>query len=290
MNTRTHLMTDIVRPIALAWVCVTFGSFAALVLKATVGLHISKLTASAITFLVAASGAFALFPKILKQPFGAVELPTYLRRIGFYFPKTAWKHILLGVLLAIITLCGMLVGSLFTGRYTFDPDTINLTQILFSLNPGIWEEFFFRGLIMFICIRLTGSIRRAALLQILLFGLAHIKGVDLWSWVDVLSVMILAAAFTYTAWKTRTLVAGIVFHFLHDAFLFVPQLPGTETTSTVEKLAFFGCLWLAVGLVFLLVKLAAERLGVTAEEPLYVVEKVRTNRHQTTQAEHAHDR
>ena len=196
MKTRTHFMTEIVRPIALAWVCVTFGSLVALVLKITIDLQISKLTASAISFIVGGFCAFALFPKILKQPFGAVGLSTYLRRLGFYLPKRAWKHILLGLLLAVLTLCGMLVGSLLTGRYVFNPDTVNITQILFSLNPGIWEEFFFRGVIMFICIRLTASVRRAAMLQILLFGLAHIKGMDLWSWVDVLSVMIIAVAFT----------------------------------------------------------------------------------------------
>jgi hypothetical protein len=86
--------------------------------------------------------------------------------------------------------------------------------------------------------------------------------------------MVIAVAFTYTAWKTRTLVAGIVFHFLHDAFLFVPQLPGTDVFTVSENIIFYGCLWLAVALWLILVKAASERFGVMAEDPLYTLEKV----------------
>ena len=274
MNSKVNLRVDIVRPIALAWVCITFGSLVSLVLKLTIGVRISKLTASAVTFLVAVLCAFLLFPKILQQPFGKLDLRSYLRRLGFYVPKGAWKHIALGTLLAALTLAGMLIGSLLSGRYALDPETINITQILLSLNPGIWEEFFFRGVIMFVFIKLTGSIGRAALLQVAVFGLAHVKGLDLWSWVDLISVMVIAGAFTYTAWKTRTLIAGITFHFLHDAFLFVPQLPGTESTSVVEKLAFYSCLWLAVAVGQVLVKVTSERMTVRAENELYALEKL----------------
>jgi len=71
-----------------------------------------------------------------------------------------------------------------------------------------------------------------------LFGLLHIRGFGLWAWVDVISVMILAIAFTYTAYKTRTLVAAIVFHFLHDTFLFLPQVPGGGSIGVFENITF----------------------------------------------------
>jgi membrane protease YdiL (CAAX protease family) len=170
----------------------------------------------------------------------------------------------------------MLIGSLLTGRYVLDWSTVNLTQILFSINPGIWEEFFFRGVIMLSLLGITGSVKKAAFIQIVLFGLTHIKGTDLW--VDVISVMVIAIGFTYTAWKTRTLVAGIVFHFLHDAFLFLPQVPGAEYIGVLENVAYFGSLWVMVGVGCMLTKFSSDRLGVKADEELYTLDVVPSQR------------
>jgi hypothetical protein len=64
--------------------------------------------------------------------------------------------------------------------------------------------------------------------------------------------MILAAVFVYTAYKTRTLIAGIVFHFLHDALLYLVQVPGGEYIGFGENLAFFLALWLMAGVACLL--------------------------------------
>jgi membrane protease YdiL (CAAX protease family) len=274
MISKSDLMKDVVRPIALSWVFVSFGSLVALILEMFLDLEVPTLYASGITFVFAAFAAFYLFPRKLKAPFGDMDLSEYLHRLGFYLPKNAWKHILLGAILALCTLSGMLIGSLLTGRYVLDWSTVNLTQILFSINPGIWEEFFFRGVILLILLGITGSVKTAAILQIVLFGLTHIKGMDLLAWVDVISVTVIAVGFTYTAYKTRTLVAGIVFHFLHDAFLFLPQVPGAEYIGVLENVAHFGLLWVMVGVGCMLTKFSSDRLGVKAEEELYSLEQV----------------
>jgi membrane protease YdiL (CAAX protease family) len=268
MTTR-RFMTDTVRPVALALIAVGFGSLLALILRVFLGLDLPRLYATGITFLFAALAAFYLFPRRLKLPFGHVGVSEYLRRLGFCLPRGAWKHALLGALLAACTLSGMLIGSLLSGRYQVDWSTVNVVQTVFSINPGIWEEFFFRGVVMLLLLRATRSLWRAVLIQILVFGLAHIKGLDLWAWVDVISVMIIAVAFTYTAYKTRTLVAGIVFHFLHDALLFLPQLPGGEYVGVLENAAYFGSLWVMVGVACVLVWISSDRLGVKAEAELY---------------------
>ena len=183
----------------------------------------------------------------------------------------------LGILLAICTLSGMLIGSLLTGRYELDWSTVSVSHTIFSINPGIWEEFFFRGVIVFIVLRAVRSVQRAMAIQIVLFGLTHIKGTDLAAWADVLTVLILAAGFTYTAYKTRTLIAGIVFHFLHDAFLFLPQVPGVELFGVSEYIAFNLSLWIMVGVGCLFTKIASERLGVKAEDALYSFKKIPTD-------------
>ena len=278
MISKGDFMKNVVRPIALSWVFVSFGSLLAFFLEVFLDLEIPKLCASGITFVFAAFAAFYLFPQKLKAPFGDMDLSEYLQRLGFYLPRNVWKHVLLGFFLALLTLSGMLIGSLLTGRYELDWSTVDITQILFSINPGIWEEFFFRGVILLILLGITGSVKRAAILQIVIFGLTHIKGTDLWSWVDVISVMVIAVGFTYTAYKTRTLVAGIVFHFLHDAFLFLPQVPGSEYIGVLENVAHFGSLWVMVGVGCILTKFSSDRLGVKADEELYRLEVVPSQR------------
>jgi len=211
MIAKSDFLKNVVRPIAVSWVAISFGSFLALILEMSLDLEVPTLVASGITFAFAACSAFYLFPQKLKAPFGDMDLSDYLHRLGFYLPRNAWKHFLLGFVLALCTLSGMLIGSLLTGRYELDWGTVKFSHILFSINPGIWEEFFFRGVIVIVLLRITGSLRQAALIQIVLFGLTHIKGTDLSAWADVLTVMVLAVGFTYTAYKTRTLVAGIFF-------------------------------------------------------------------------------
>jgi membrane protease YdiL (CAAX protease family) len=281
MISKSELRKDIVRPIAIALVSVAFGSLIGLLIEIILDREISKLLISLITFIFAALSAFYLFPKVIKSPFRNVSWSEYMHRLGFYLPPRAWKHALLGVVLAGCTLSGMLLGSLLTGRYELDWDKINISQILFSINPGLWEEYFYRGVIMFVLISATRSVRQSALIQIVLFGLTHIKEFDTWALVDVLSVMILAVAFTYTALKTRTLVAGIVFHFLHDAFLFLPQVPGGEYVGFIENFAFYASLWLMVGVSCVLIKFAVDRLAVRADQELYTLEYIQSGQETT---------
>ncbi len=262
-------MKKTIRPIGLALLFTVFGFLLRLLLRMFLDIEISVLLASVVNFVLAGIGALLLFPRRLKEPFGEVDSSEYLRRLGFYFPPHVWRHILLGMVLALCTLGGMLVGSIMTGRYVLDWSNIDLSHVVFSLNPGVWEEFYFRGVIMLVLILGGMSVRRAALIQVLLFGLAHIKGTGVWVWLDVFTVILLGAAFTYSAHKTHTLVAGIVFHFLHDALLFVVQVPGAELFGFSEGAMFYGSLWIMVGVVCLLTKVASEKLGVRAQEELY---------------------
>ena len=228
--------------VALGWPMV--GFLFCLIFEMLFDIKIPRLISSVINFAVACFGLFYLFPKLYHAPFGQIPLQEYLQRLGIFLPPKAWQHVLLGILLAGCTLSGMLAASILTGRYALDWSEINLTQIVFSLNPGIFEEVFYRGIIMMLLLRMTKSLQKAAFWQIVIFGVAHIKGFDLETLVDVISVMFLAVAFTFSAYKTRTLLAGMVFHFLHDALLFFVQVPGGEYQGLQENVLFYSLLWL----------------------------------------------
>jgi membrane protease YdiL (CAAX protease family) len=272
MSKSNHFMKDIVRPIALTWVFVAPGFFLRILLRMALDIEMPILYASVLNFALSAFGAFVIFPRLLGQPFGKIEVSNYTRRLGFYLPHNTRKHLILGVALALFTLGGMLASSILTGRYVLDWSTVTLSHIVFSINPSVWEELFFRGIIMFVLLKHTKSLPRAALIQVILFGLTHIKGMDLWSWFDVVSAMILGLAFTYTAYKTRTLIAGIVFHFIHDAFLFLVQVPNATQIGFAENLTFFAFLWIMAGVGCLLARAAADVLGVQARTELYRIE------------------
>jgi membrane protease YdiL (CAAX protease family) len=254
---------------AAAWPAV--GLLLAMVLGMIFKVKFSRLESALIGLPVGFLGALYIFPIVNQVPFGAVPLREYLRRIGFYLPANAWRHALLGVVLAGCTLTGMVVASLLTGRYVLDWSQINLGQIVFSLNPGFLEEIFYRGIVVMLLLPLTRSLTKALIGQIVIFGLAHIKSLDGWALFDVVSVMVLAIAFTYSAYKTRSLLAGIVFHFLHDALLFFVQVPGGSYQGWQENLIFYALLWLMVGVACFVIWYATERLHVRGESELYVL-------------------
>jgi membrane protease YdiL (CAAX protease family) len=272
------LIRKTVRPVAATVVAPVAGFVLIYLLELVLDFELSRLASSLVNLAVVAPIAFLLFPQRLGIPFGQVATRIFLRRVGLYFPDNGWIQIRLGIFLALITLSGILSASMLTGRYTPDPSTINLPHLVFSLNPGLWEELFYRGVLMLWLLRRTGSMKRSVAIQVILFGLMHIKGSDLAALVDVLSVMVLAAGFTYVAFKTRTLLAGIAFHFLHDALLFFVQVPGGVYTGVREQALFYGLLWLSVAAVCGLVKLATDKLGARAPAELYVAGSTRSNK------------
>lgn len=268
------LLRDTVRPVALTFIAPVMGFLLILAVEVLMETEISKLLSSVVNLFVVALVAFVLFPKRLGIPFGRIETREFLRKAGFYFPDHAWKHLVLGLILALCTLSGMLVASILTGKYTMNASTINLPHVVFSLNPALWEELFYRGVLMFLLLRLTRSLKLAFVIQVVLFGAAHIKGVDIWALVDAFSVIVLAIGYTYVAYKTRSLLAGVVFHYFHDAFLFFVQLPDGIYTGVTENAMFYGILWLMIGIGCVITKLAVDKIGVRAPTELYNLEGV----------------
>lgn len=232
-------------------------------------IELSAVLNAIIAFIVYLIIAMILYPKILGIPFGILSPSEFARKIGFYIPQNAAKHVLLGIFLAICTLSGMLIGSILTGRYIVDFSNITLSHTLFSVVPGVWEEVFYRGILMIILLKTIKKVEPAFGIQCIIFGLLHIKQFDFWGIIDVFSVMIIAIGFTYAAYKTHCLLAGIVFHFLHDALLFLVQVPGGEYLGWIENVTFYIPLWIMVGVGCLITKLASEKFNITTKMALY---------------------
>jgi len=97
----------------------------------------SRITKSLFNFAVTSFFAFFILPRKRGIPFGKVSIGEFLGRFGIYRSEKLVGHILLGVILAALSLSGMLVESMLSGLYVFDQSTIDVTQIVFSVNPGL---------------------------------------------------------------------------------------------------------------------------------------------------------
>jgi membrane protease YdiL (CAAX protease family) len=258
-----------IRAIALSVLFSSIGFVFSFLVKKGLNIDLSKLDLSIIAFIVTSISAFLLFPKVFKIPFGKISIKDFIYKIGLYPSKKIFGFILIGVVAALTTLSAMLIGSIITGRYEFDSSTINLAHSIFSLTPGIFEEVFYRGIIMIVLVRMTKSIKKAALIQVLIFALAHIKGFDFISIVDIFSVLIIAAGFTYLAYKTKSLIPGIVFHYLHDTFLFSVQIPGGEYIGFRDNALFYSILWISIGVVIIITKQLSEKYHIINKYNFY---------------------
>ncbi len=260
-----------IRPVIISMVAPIFGIIIFAVIAIAFKVNIPKLYISIANLLIVSFIALYLFPKVLGIPFGKIQPEEFIKRICVFPSNNVYKHIILGIVLAVCSLSGILIATILTGEYKFDPSTINVTQIIFSLNPGIWEEFFFRGVIMILLLSLTKSIRTSSIIQIVLFGIMHIKDISITGFFEIFSVMILGIGFTYVTYKTKSLLAGMIFHYLHDAFLFAVQLPSGIYTGTKDNALFYAGLWSMIAVGCLITKVSSEKMNIRSSNELYII-------------------
>ena len=250
-----------IREIGLTVAFSAMGFVAVMLLKLAIDVEISKTVKALTALAVNAAVILWIFRKYIKLPFGAVSLKEFFTRLGVCHSQT-FKYILLGLVLALFSVGGMIAGSYLTGLYKPDFSQITLSQGLFSLNPGIMEEIMFRGVMMILLLRMTRSMGKAVLIQIIIFAAAHMYSFSAVALTDLFSVGLMAAVFTYSAFKTRSLIPGIIFHILHDTFVYFAQPAEDALTSYGQNMIFFGGLWTALVFCALIIKIASEKMNV----------------------------
>jgi len=109
-----------IRGIALSATVPLLSFLLVSLLELSLDIEISKLQAAVINMIVVIPFAFLLFPRVFGIPFGKAPITTFLRGIGFCWPRNGWKHVFLGLSLACCTLSGMLAASVLSGSYVLD--------------------------------------------------------------------------------------------------------------------------------------------------------------------------
>jgi membrane protease YdiL (CAAX protease family) len=198
---------------------------------------INQLIQILLTFALLSLLVFLIVPFIYKLPQDYASFSGYLRGIRLPLSRP-YARILLFTLISYVTfvLC-QLAGSFLYGQYTFDVTRIlpPNSYYLLNINPALFEEIMFRGIIFTILLAVISK-RRSLILSAVLFGLVHftnlLHGVNpdtlLYTSAQVLWACGMGFFWGYLVQKTDSIIPGIILHYLSNAldplWLFVPTL------------------------------------------------------------------
>jgi len=203
--------------------------------------------------------ALVLMPYVIGLPNGRKSLREYSRDILLLPMKPIGRNILIGLLMAFLTLSAIFLASLLTGRFVLDWNLVPPLRWVKGLTRGIWEEVFFRGIILVLFMR-KYPLRIAVLLSSFLFAVVHLNpmAISLEGIVDVVSIFFMGLLFCYLVLKTGSLLAAIIFHYVHDIFVLIVQnTPGAK--EPLASILLYAFLWIALILGAFLTKKIVER-------------------------------
>ncbi len=208
-----------------------------------------------------AAGIWALYvtPRLLGLPNGRKPFREYCTDIRLLPMTPLWRNILLGVLMAALTLSSILLASLVTKHFVLDWSFVPPLRWVKGLTRGVWEEVFFRGIMLAILIRFYTQ-RKAVLWMTAVFALVHLNIMDVTfeGVVDVVSIFFIGLLFAYLVLKTGSLLPAIVFHYVHDIFvLLVQNTPGASEPTA--SMLLYGFLWAALAVGAILTRRIVER-------------------------------
>ena len=210
-------------------------------------------------FLALGILALYLMPYVLGLPNGRKSLREYCLDIRLLPVKPVIRNILLGLIMAALALAAILAAALLTGHFVVDWSLVPALRWVKGLTRGIWEEVFFRGIILVLFLRMF-SRTRAIFFATFLFAIVHLNPthISTAAVVDILSIFFIGLLFTYLVLKTGSLLPAIIFHYVYDIFvLLVQNTPGADETTALVLL--YACLWPALFMGALLTKFIVER-------------------------------
>jgi len=255
-QTETKFNSPLANHLSFAIALTTVGYLALSFLEL---IPLGKIIPSLLLFFSLGFVALGLMPFVLGLPNGRKSFAEYCRDIRLLPFQPLGRNILLGLLLAILTLSAILLSALVTGHFVLDWSLVPGVRWIKGLTRGIWEEVFFRGIILALFLRYYPTRKATAVFfSTFIFAIIHLGRVNLETLVDVVSIFFMGLLFTYVVLKTGSLLPAIIFHYVHDVFvLLVQNTPGADKVPALALL--YGFLWMALIIGALLTKFVVER-------------------------------
>jgi membrane protease YdiL (CAAX protease family) len=218
-------------------------------------------------FVISSLALILLFYALYKQPRSIKEFKQKLQAVsGYSWRTTIGCGLVSFTIFAIVSASTLIILGIFT-----DDPLIFLRQpsdtaagwlwLLFAVNPGLFEEMGFRGL-LFNNLRRTYSEKTVIRLTSILFGLFHFTGLaNGESVVGLILISIMATTFGlswgYMVAKTGSVVPSMMVHYLVNAFSEV-LLQANTTKDELILLHILSMTILYPILSFLLVRLMTQ--------------------------------
>ena len=175
----------------------------------------------------------------------------------FLLPVTPLgRKILLGLLMATLTLSSIFLASLLTGRFV--PAWHGAcVEWMKGLTRGIWEEVLFRGIVLVLLVR-AYSLRKAVFFSTFLFAVVHLDSmaIDLEMTVEAVSIFSMELLFTYLVLKTGSPYRLSFFTTYTTSLLLVQNTAGAD--ETLASAILYAFLWIALVIGALLTKYIVE--------------------------------
>lgn len=228
---------------------------------------LGKIIPPLLLFFSLGVAALALMPFVLGLPNGRKSLTAYCRDIRLLPVQPVGRNIMLGLLLAMLTLGAILLAALASGHFVLDWGRAPGMRWIKGLTRGIWEEVFFRGIILVLFMRYyPASKMKAVFYSTFVFALMHLGQFTPEALIDVVSIFFIGLLFTYVVLKTGSLLPAIIFHYVYDIFvLLVQNTVGADKGLDLALL--YGFLWTSLILGALLTKVIVERWPSPSTEP-----------------------
>jgi len=188
--------------------------------------------------------------------------------------KNIGKGLLLGWIVFVLSAVMVLFSFLNRSEYFIKPDPLFLlTVILFPLSTGLLEEVIFRGIVLKILLRKTGSTKKgiisAFIISAALFAVVHLIHLIWKNPIDVTGDLLFAIAggmFLGAVYlRTKTLIVPILLHWLmnlsggiFDAFTSLEYTVPEATLDNVIIITLIAALPLVIAAFVLLRKVKLE--------------------------------
>ena len=197
------------------WVCTLWGAI------------VNGIAATMLVFIsLAVVGLFGM-PFILGLPSGRKSFPEYSRDIWLRTENSIFGDMILGFVSAGLLLASLVLSSIVSGGFYFDAEKLSGFQIFDGLTHGIWEEIYFRGVILVLSLRAANGKWRAFGLASALFAMIHFELIGLFR------LFLLGIFWCYMTYKSRSLLPAMISHSIFNIFsvALVPDISGETVVN-----------------------------------------------------------
>ncbi|NVM19619.1 MAG: CPBP family intramembrane metalloprotease [Candidatus Lokiarchaeota archaeon] len=176
-----------------------------------------------------------IVPKGMKLPRKDETILSYTKTIGLTRVKPLGRNLLLGFGASAILCCALFIGGMLLGIPAYNPGFLFSNPNpypfmlgwfiwIFMIRPGLWEEVAFRGVVIPLLSKKYKKIL-TILISGVIFGLAHAFNIvevllsgrpHIFTLFQVIYTILIGFSIGYMYIKTKSLLPGIIYHYLID--------------------------------------------------------------------------